>query len=207
MVQEDTAIRLRQVAYRHLALQLAGTIRHDGHGGVADDLDTLDGFADWLRLNADLLGDDVVSADAHTRDQVVELRRAVRSLFARAVRPGPPSSADAQRLLDPAVALGTLNAAAAVPRVPQLDWPEDGKPELRHDLPPVEPATRLVAALARAAIELLAGDTREQLRACPAPRCVRYFVKEHPRQEWCKPSCGNRARVSRYYQRQHESSG
>ncbi|WNM39110.1 CGNR zinc finger domain-containing protein [Micromonospora halotolerans] len=39
------------------------------------------------------------------------------------------------------------------------------------------------------------------LLACPAPRCVRYFVKEHPRQAWCKPSCGNRARVSRHYQR------
>ena len=193
------------MAYRHLALHLAGTIRHDGHGGVADDLDTLDGFADWLRLNSDLLGDDVAPADARTRDQVVELRRAVRSLFARAVRPGPPSSADAQRLLDPAVALGMLNAASAVPRAPRLDWPEDGGPELRHDLPSVEPGTRLVAALARAAIEFLAGDARERLRACPAPRCIRYFVKDHPRQEWCKPSCGNRARVSRYYQRQHES--
>ncbi|WP_225853148.1 CGNR zinc finger domain-containing protein [Micromonospora sp. AMSO1212t] len=44
-------------------------------------------------------------------------------------------------------------------------------------------------------------DGRERLRACPAPRCVRYFLQEHARQQWCKPSCGNRARVARHYQR------
>ncbi|MCX4390896.1 CGNR zinc finger domain-containing protein [Micromonospora peucetia] len=30
---------------------------------------------------------------------------------------------------------------------------------------------------------------------------MRYFVREHSRQQWCKPSCGNRARVARHYQR------
>ncbi|WP_188285939.1 CGNR zinc finger domain-containing protein, partial [Streptomyces sp. CBMA29] len=66
------------------------------------------------------------------------------------------------------------------------------------------PADRLAAALARAAVAFLAGPERELLRACPAPRCVRYFVKEHARQEWCKPSCGNRARVARHHARQRE---
>ncbi|WP_433213714.1 CGNR zinc finger domain-containing protein [Microtetraspora malaysiensis] len=32
---------------------------------------------------------------------------------------------------------------------------------------------------------------------------MRYFVKSHGRQEWCKPSCGNRARAARHYRRQH----
>ncbi|MEK8142006.1 CGNR zinc finger domain-containing protein [Streptomyces sp. M10(2022)] len=59
----------------------------------------------------------------------------------------------------------------------------------------------LAAGLARAAIGFLAGPDRTSLRACHAPRCVRYFVKEHPRQEWCKPSCGNRARVARHHER------
>ncbi|MGO4751944.1 CGNR zinc finger domain-containing protein, partial [Streptomyces sp. 2MCAF27] len=66
-------------------------------------------------------------------------------------------------------------------------------------------ADRLVAALARDAIGFLAGPERERLRACPAPRCVRYFVKDHPRQEWCKPSCGNRARVARHHHRRHRA--
>ncbi|MET8629505.1 CGNR zinc finger domain-containing protein [Kitasatospora sp. NPDC004669] len=44
------------------------------------------------------------------------------------------------------------------------------------------------------------------LRACKAPRCVRYFLKTHGRQEWCKPSCGNRARVARRYGRQRAAT-
>ncbi|WP_440101770.1 CGNR zinc finger domain-containing protein [Streptosporangium sp. H16] len=50
-------------------------------------------------------------------------------------------------------------------------------------------------------IGFLTGPRREDLRACTAPRCVRYFVKKHGRQEWCKPSCGNRARAARHYRR------
>jgi predicted RNA-binding Zn ribbon-like protein len=64
----------------------------------------------------------------------------------------------------------------------------------------------LTATLARAAIDFLTGPQRERLRACAAPRCVRYFVKAHGRQEWCKPSCGNRARVARHYRRHRAPS-
>ncbi|CAM3828621.1 ABATE domain-containing protein [Kibdelosporangium persicum] len=178
----------------HLALELASTIRHDGHGGVADDLDSEEGFRQWTR---DHVGD--VEGD---RDQVVALRRAVRTLFAHAVRPAEPSKADATNLLEPHVALEMVNAAAGdVLRAPQLDWPDDGDPAIRYK---VTGGDELLATLARAAIEFLASDDRTRLRACPAPRCVRYFVKQHPQQEWCKPSCGNRARVSRYYKRRNE---
>ncbi|MFI9597778.1 CGNR zinc finger domain-containing protein [Nonomuraea sp. NPDC052265] len=59
---------------------------------------------------------------------------------------------------------------------------------------------------ARAAIDFLSGPQREHLRACNAPRCVRYFVKSHGRQEWCKPSCGNRARAARHYQRHNATT-
>ncbi|MEB3963026.1 CGNR zinc finger domain-containing protein, partial [Streptomyces kunmingensis] len=62
-------------------------------------------------------------------------------------------------------------------------------------------ADLLTAALARAALAFLTGPDRQRLRACHAPRCVRYFLKEHPRQEWCRPSCGNRARVARHHER------
>jgi predicted RNA-binding Zn ribbon-like protein len=65
---------------------------------------------------------------------------------------------------------------------------------------------RLIATLARAAIDFLSGPHREQLRACNAPRCVRYFVKTHGRQEWCKPSCANRARAARHYQRHNTTA-
>ncbi|WP_232376225.1 CGNR zinc finger domain-containing protein [Amycolatopsis aidingensis] len=189
----------------HLALELAATIRHDGQGGVADDLATLAGFTEWVRQRTDRLGEDISDADDEpTWQRVRDLRRALRALFARAVRPGPPSTADAGRLPDPDTALREVNAAAAVPRAPQLSWPEGGAPRVWHRTAETDPRTRLVAALARAAIDFLGSEQVSRLRACPAPQCVRYFIKEHPRQTWCKPSCGNRARVSRYYQRHRE---
>ncbi|RKN44975.1 CGNR zinc finger domain-containing protein [Streptomyces hoynatensis] len=199
-----------------LALELALTIRHDGHGGVADDLATAGGLAAWLQERAAPLAEAGARVrpgsppDRATLDAVRELRAAVRALFARAVRPGPPSRADAHRLMSPAQALERLNAAVArVPVVTRLDWPEGGDPVL--GTAPASPgvptaAESLTAALARDAIAFLAGPERARLRACPAPRCVRYFVQDHPRQEWCKPSCGNRARVARHQRRRREAA-
>ncbi|MEU1564291.1 ABATE domain-containing protein, partial [Streptomyces mirabilis] len=72
-----------------LALDLALTIRHDGQGGVADDLAEPGGLTTWVRGHADLLpGADAFVADAAALAAVRDLRAAVRALFARAVRPG-----------------------------------------------------------------------------------------------------------------------
>ncbi|MFE0529951.1 CGNR zinc finger domain-containing protein [Micromonospora parva] len=193
----------------HLALALASTIRHDGNGGVADDLGDVAGLTRWLDEQAELLreyvgGRDVLVgvADEQTRLDVVAVRRATRTLFAVAVRPGPPSRADSSSLLSPPEAVDRLNQAAALlPVRPVLRWPEQGVPTLSWQGDAAEARLRLTAGLARAAVEFLASPARDLLRACPAPRCVRYFVKDHARQEWCKPSCGNRARVARHYQR------
>ncbi|GAA0973223.1 CGNR zinc finger domain-containing protein [Nocardiopsis tropica] len=191
---------------RHLALELASTIRHDGSGGVADDLDTVPDTARWLASVADLLpGAQVLGsgADEDLRDQVLALRGAVRALLARAVRPGPPSPADAHRLLPAEQALERLNSAASrEPVVPRLRWDEGDVPvvELRSGGGACD--TRVVAAMARSAIALLHGPDRERLRACTAPRCVRYFVQSHGRQQWCGTACGNRARAARHYERQ-----
>ncbi|MEV4807773.1 CGNR zinc finger domain-containing protein [Nonomuraea sp. NPDC049421] len=183
------------------ALELASTIRHDGNGGVADDLATLEDATNWLHQQVDAVD---ITVDEQLRSELVELRRAIRALFAHAVSPAPPSRADANRLMPLDQAMTHLNAAAAREAiVPQLTWPEGGTP--RTDVLSTEPDgnVRLIAALARAAIDFLSGPHREQLRACNAPRCVRYFVKTHGRQEWCKPSCANRARAARHYQRHH----
>ncbi|WUH95078.1 ABATE domain-containing protein [Streptomyces sp. NBC_00433] len=202
----------------HLALDLAVTVRHDGHGGVADDLADPAGLTGWVRAHADDLRADLAAgpytaatftADAAALAAAVEVRTAVRSLFARAVLPGPPSSADADRLPPARQALDRLNAAAAlVPVTPRLDWPQDGPATASRTVPGTPSAADLLAAaLARHAIGFLAGPDLDLLRACPAPRCVRYFVKEHARQEWCKPSCGNRARVARHHARRRGNSG
>lgn len=195
---------------RHLALELASTIRHDGQGGVADDLETVDGLECWVRARFEPLREAGVGqgfvADEETLAEVVALRRAVRALFARVVSPAPPSPADAHRLMPVEEALGSLNGyAAREPVTPWLHWPADGRPTARLDVDPstqLPARVRLLAVLARATVDFLAGPECGQLRACTAPRCVRYFLKSHGRQAWCKPSCGNRARVARHYQRQ-----
>jgi predicted RNA-binding Zn ribbon-like protein len=63
------------------------------------------------------------------------------------------------------------------------------------------PARSALAGLGHEAIELLTGPSAVNLRACNAPGCVLYFVKSHPRREWCSEACGNRARAARHYQR------
>ncbi|GAB3701055.1 CGNR zinc finger domain-containing protein [Nocardiopsis oceani] len=180
---------------------LASTVRHDGSGGVADDLATVTGAAEWVHGHVDA----GVEVDEELRGRLVGLRAAGRALFARAVRPGPPSPADAERLLPSGRALERLNTdAALVPVRPELSWPEDGPsvgPVVELVAGRAETGDRLVAALARAAVAFLAGPDRERLRSCTAPRCVRYFVQEHGRQRWCGTSCGNRARAARHYAR------
>jgi predicted RNA-binding Zn ribbon-like protein len=188
------------------ALELASTIRHDGNGGVTDDLATSQSATRWIHQQAESLTGHVdlagLTMSEELRSEIVELRRAVRALFAQAISPAPPSRADAHRLMPAEQALTHLNAAAAREAiVPQLDWPEGGTPRTGALSAERDANVRLIAGLARAAIDFLSGPQREQLRACNAPRCVRYFVKSHGRQEWCKPSCGNRARAARHYQR------
>ncbi|MFD9903296.1 CGNR zinc finger domain-containing protein [Streptomyces sp. NPDC059063] len=190
-----------------LTLDLVLTVRHDGQGGVADDLDTPDGLTAWVRDHAAALPGALAArryrADADALERVRSVRAAVRALFAHAVRPGEPSPADARTLLPHAEAVTRLNEAAArVPTVPVLTWRRDGEPTVRDE--PARDAPRadlLDAALARAALAFLTGPDRPRLRACHGPRCVRYFLKDHPRQEWCKPACGNRARVARHHER------
>ncbi|MER5280387.1 ABATE domain-containing protein [Streptomyces sp. NPDC002809] len=186
------------------ALELASTIRHDGDGGVTDDLATLRGTTRWIDEQGDLPAGRVPAAglvvDEELRLGIVALRRAVRALFAHAVAPAPPSPADARHLMPVDEALAHVNAMAArEPVAPQMDWPLHDAPTVRLLSAQDDPHVRIVAALARSAIDFLTGPQRERLRACTAPRCVRYFVRSHGRQEWCKPSCGNRARAARHY--------
>ncbi|MFJ8476418.1 ABATE domain-containing protein [Kitasatospora sp. NPDC094011] len=211
---------------RYLALELASTIRHDGNGGVADELTSVGGLTSWVAAQEELLAaegfaaagtgaaataagsaarfDVDVDVDEASWTQVLAVRAALRALLARAVSPAPPSRADADRLPPADQALARLNTAAAhCPVVPRLHWPADTTPVARlHPASPSSPAA-LPAALARAAIAFLSSPDLPRLRACTAPRCVRYFLKEHGRQEFCKASCSNRARAARHYQRHH----
>ncbi|WP_051138088.1 ABATE domain-containing protein [Streptomyces canus] len=75
------------------------TVRHDGHGGAADDLSDLARLTAWVPGHAEPLpGASELVVDKTTLAAMRDLRAAVRALFARAVRPGAPSPADAARL-------------------------------------------------------------------------------------------------------------
>lgn len=192
---------------RWLALELAGTIRHDGDGGVADDLEDSPGLTAWVRDRRQLLDPGIAAggftADERARLEVVNVRAAVRALFARTVSPAQPSRADAHSLLPADEALAELNRIAArVPVIVALAWEAGAMPRTRMTGPASGAGVDLlVAALARNAIAFLADPDGRRLAACTAPRCVRYFLKDHGRQEYCKPSCSNRARAARHYQR------
>ncbi|GAA4179133.1 CGNR zinc finger domain-containing protein [Streptosporangium oxazolinicum] len=183
------------------ALEFVSTVRAT-RAGLTDTLADVEGMTAWGRAHAAALGiDPGFVASEELRREVVELRQAVRALFARAVGPRAASGADAHRLPGFAESLDLVNAAAlAVPLAARLEWPAEGVPLARTV--PGEGTTesaRIRAALATSAIELLAGPQRERLRTCPAPRCVLYFLKDHARQEWCSVACGNRARAARHY--------
>lgn len=194
-----------------LAFELAATIRHDGHGGVADGLATADATRDWIVANGPLIaevlgrpfGAAALPVDDGVRDHLIAVRRAVRSLFARSVSPAPPSKADANKLLEPTEALRLLNESADELGTTHLEWPAEGEPVTRWSGRSSEPLALLLGAVARSGIDFLAGPERLRLRACPAARCVKYFLQDDPRQTWCSPTCGNRERVNRHYHRKH----
>src|SRR6266516_3326344 len=46
---------------------------------------------------------------------------------------------------------------------------------------PATPTRRALSSVAHQSIDLLTSEDRVKLRACNAPGCVLYFVKDHPR--------------------------
>jgi predicted RNA-binding Zn ribbon-like protein len=241
-----------------LAFALAATIKHDGHGGVADLLATPAEAAAWLEQHqdqfvevlgrplaeqarrfaprtpaagagswprVDLVGrgsrapesgegsvgtgtgaaepGEVLAGDERVHGELLRVRRAVRALFARAVAPGAPSKADAHRLMDADAALRMINRAAGCLGGQKLAWEEGGEPVVEWDGRTADPVMLVVGAVGWSTIEFLRGPDRERLRACPAARCVRYFLQDDSRQLWCSASCGNRERVNRHYRKRH----
>src|SRR6185437_10660588 len=126
-----------------------------------------------------------------TQGELVELRDALRTLAAEVTR-DPRDAVDPRRRTDAVAVLNRLCASAPV--WSQLDWPRDGAPS-RAVRSFGSSAQGVLAELAEQGVQLFSGPSATELRACLAPGCVLYFVKDHPRREWCSAACGNRARV------------
>lgn len=193
-----------------LPVELMNTVRinrNEAQDALCDDAAALA----WLSAIADRLrsesggGLDPGAGDAARGSQVAqrlrELRDALRRLAAELTEDPRPSVTRA--ILNRQEAIDALNALAQA--WPELLWPAGGEPAHAFrttgtvgDLP--------VSLIAHQAVELFAGPQRDQLRACLAPGCLLYFLKHHPRREWCSDRCGNRARVARHYQRHRAES-
>jgi predicted RNA-binding Zn ribbon-like protein len=171
------------------ALDLANTVAVVN--GVDRDLlapaGAYDGWAAAEGAAAGLAPEDVAGL-LEARPRVVRLREVIREALAAAA---------ARRDL-PVAAVAELNRASrAAPHWLELD-PAVGRLRMCSR---GRRADRLLARYARSALQLLAADTGEQLRVCPAPSCGMFYRPRRPQQRWCSPQCGTRARVARHYHR------
>jgi predicted RNA-binding Zn ribbon-like protein len=185
-----------------LPVELMNTVWADQQGG-RDSLSTRAELQAWLAAVAGRRElTDLTFAKPPTTDQLAlfrELRDALRTIAAEVTADTRVDTARTDGELKRA--LRTLNrASAAAPSWPQLSWRAGEQPHLVTKSSGAVVET-VLCRIAHAAARLFGGDGREALRACYAPGCVLYFVREHPRREWCSAACGNRARVARHYQR------
>jgi predicted RNA-binding Zn ribbon-like protein len=186
-----------------LPVELMNTI-WAGRDGVHDALRDAAACVNWLASVPDLLPASgratIVTANLKAHD-VVSLRRlrdALRRLAAIASADDRVRAASA--IGDRQTAIDVLNGAcAAEPSWSQLSWPAGAMPTIARTSTG-SPLEMAISAIAEAGAAFFAGPQREQLRACHAPGCVLYYVRDHPQRRWCSAGCGNRARVARHYQ-------
>lgn len=163
-------------------------------GKLQDGLQTLEQLAVWLeqvgpRLSPPISEEHLSSLGPSDLTRARALRDSIRALAHAAVTGDRP----------PAAALETLNEQVrAAPSWRELHWEVSPAAEPRSAASPV---TAGLSAIAEAAVDLFAGPDLANLRACQAPGCVLFFIKDHHRREWCSAACGTRARAARHYHR------
>lgn len=171
-----------------LALDLVNTQFRGPNGVVVDVLAGTEGTRAWLARQQGRLS--IAAGDVDPAD--LRLLRAHVAQAVNAARAGarPPASA-----------LRALTAAQlAAPRYCELTW-SGGRVELQWKRIGSR-ANAVIAEIAEAAADLLAGATVAKIRECEAPNCQMLFVDANSRRRWCSAElCGNRVRVARYYQR------
>lgn len=173
-------------------VRLMATIWADT-AGVHDDFAAPTDLDAWL----DAVGIDRAGVTATQKEfqSARILRDSVRRLAAHVTSDQRPDAESAVASVEDATR--AVNEAARERTVPRLRLNEG-----LLELAAASAGSPVVAGLAEVASEAqqLLGENGSQLRACYAPGCVLYFVKTHPRREWCSVACGNRARAARHYQ-------
>lgn len=173
-----------------LPITLANTI-YVGHGEIRDALTTTADLVAWLRAARPHMTTLLTRADfTAVSDDDLACARTLRDAI-RATA-GAVSTGQAPRPNE----LETINATVRL----APSWRElHGRDRLQARWTSTgRGPTAALAEVAQAAVDLLASA---DVRACQAPNCVLYFVRDHPRRKWCSQACGNRARFARHYAR------
>ena len=175
-------------------VRLMNTIWADT-SGIHDDLATTDDVRDWLVATG--LSDRISLCSRRELHQARLLRDALRRLAGFLT--DDPRQAAQSPLADLDEAMNVINAMTAEARPDRLTL-RHGQLTLAADAS-ASSATTALSKVANDAVHLFTGPDASHIRACQAPGCVLYFVKTHPRREWCSEACGNRTRAARHYQR------
>jgi predicted RNA-binding Zn ribbon-like protein len=162
---------------KNLAVDFANTVIVVRPGEELDGLETDADLARWLELEQDRLG----SVSEPPLEEFRRLRAAIRALLVE----GRIESVEVVN-----------RASAAAPSFVQLRGSG-----VEVDSLAASEGEQALGTIAAAAIELVGGPDRDLIRVCEAPSCGLFFVAARERQQWCTPSCGNRARVARHYAR------
>jgi predicted RNA-binding Zn ribbon-like protein len=176
-----------------LAVELHNTV-YARQGVLLDGLADPRSAAAWL----DSVGDRLPGAGSGrmaTTDELIALRHVVRSVLHAAIEDRTPSRQSIE-------ALNRASTRAA--RSPVVRWSPNEPPLAGTHFHGASRADIVVSTIAADTITLITGPARSELRACGAPGCVLMFLRDHPRREWCSPTCGNRARQARHYRRTRE---
>jgi predicted RNA-binding Zn ribbon-like protein len=170
-----------------LALDLVATVA-DRPGSHRERLHTPGDLDRWL-VETELIA--TPSASSEELADARALREAVWSLVERSLADGTPRPAD-RRLVN--------EWAARHPQVPQLGTGWSSAPGSRGDV------GGALSAVARDAVDLLAGPDRGRIRRCG--RCTLHFVdRSRPgNRRWCSMGlCGNRSKAEAFRDRQRRS--
>lgn len=192
-----------------LAIDLANSLVRIRPGETRDLLLTEAELDEWLRLERDRL-----PAPRRTAARLGEFRALRDALYAAlsaaAAGSPPPSKAvaainGASARSDGHLRLVRAPEAATAERAPDTAPEPPAPAPAIHHLGSGTPLDRALSAIARSAIELLAGPDRARLRVCPAPSCGMFYLGR-PDQAWCSTACGNRARAARHYARRRRAT-
>ncbi|KKB98607.1 hypothetical protein WR43_13810 [Mycolicibacter arupensis] len=166
-------------------------------GAIHDALTGPDALREWIAAVTGRDDGELGDPDAGEFNDARLLRDALRCLAALVTAGAPDAGTEV------AEAIAVVNRLLADRPRGELALVDGGlrAVDVRH----ASPIRSVLAELAQQAVELFTGPMAANLRSCNAPGCVLFFVKSHPRREWCSPGCGNRVRAACHYRRIREN--